>query len=355
MAKDASVAVNDLPKISVVVPAYKATHHLRRSLPPLHDMLTKGDIFELIVADDHSPDDTAAVAASLGARVITLPKNVGPGAARNYAADFARGDVLWFVDADVVVHPDGGKIVQDTFKDPTVAAVFGSYDETPSVANFASQYKNLTHHFYHQRAREEASTFWSGCGAVRRETFLKMDGFDVTLFSKPSVEDIELGYRLRAQGDRVLLRRDLLSTHLKKWTLKEVIIVDIFRRAIPWSRLMIRRKMELTNDLNINKTERARALLAGLLVLSFLAPIFGVWLWLVPAGMLALVFAANFEFFVFMMRAHGLFFGIGATLFHQVYYLYSGVSYAYCLAEEVLGLKNLRVAVVSTVRPRARA
>ena len=44
---------------------------------------------------------------------------------------------------------------------------FGSYDDTPTDRGFVSRYKNLLHHYVHQTARREASTFWTGLGAVR--------------------------------------------------------------------------------------------------------------------------------------------------------------------------------------------
>ena len=67
---------------------------------------------------------------------------------------------------------------------------------------FLSQYKNLVHHFYHHRGKREASTFWSGCGAVRKQAFLDAGGFDVERYTRPSIEDIELGYRLIKAGGK---------------------------------------------------------------------------------------------------------------------------------------------------------
>ena len=64
-----------LPKsICVVVPAYNAAHLLPRVLAPLMDMLNAGEIEEVIVVDDCSPDNTAEVARDLGATVITTPQ-----------------------------------------------------------------------------------------------------------------------------------------------------------------------------------------------------------------------------------------------------------------------------------------
>jgi len=68
---------------------------------------------------------------------------------------------------------------------------------------------------------------------VRRCIFLDLNGFDVNRYQSPSIEDIELAYRIRAAGGRIVLDPQFHGTHLKAWTMSEVISVDLFRRAIP--------------------------------------------------------------------------------------------------------------------------
>jgi glycosyltransferase involved in cell wall biosynthesis len=323
--------------ISVIMPMYNAKHHLPLVLKPLLAMLERGELAEVLVVDDVSTDDSIAVARELGATVLTSPRNGGPGAARNIGSAQAKGDILWFVDSDVIAHEDGARRVKAAFKDPGTVAVFGSYDDTPPAQNFMSQYKNLVHHYYHQLGREDASTFWAGCGAIRKRAFDEVKGYDVQRYTKPSIEDIELGYRLRARGGRIRLVHDLRCTHLKMWTLKGVIVTDVFMRAIPWSRLMISQG-GLTNDLNVSTAERWRAILAGLLVLSPFAAVLRPDLAWLPIVMLGVVFFANRQFFEFLRRRKGLAFAILGTLFHQVYYLYSSAAFAWCLLEARLGI-----------------
>jgi glycosyltransferase involved in cell wall biosynthesis len=134
---------------------------------------------EIIVVDDASTDDSPSVAARMGVRVLWLAKNSGPGAARNCGARSAQGDILFFIDSDVVVAPDAVSRVTEIFKlRPYVAAVFGSYDARPRARGVVSQYRNLLRHFAHQRGNPEASTFWTGCGAVRRSVFEAVGSFD---------------------------------------------------------------------------------------------------------------------------------------------------------------------------------
>jgi len=321
--------------ISIIVPAFNAVPFLEKSLPSLLLMLARGEVLEVIVADDGSTDDTADFAATQGARVVKNPRRGGPGAARNFAAPLAKGEILWFVDADVIAHPGGAERIAAAFADPSVVAVHGSYDDRPPARNFMSQYKNLMHRYYHQRAHEEASTFWAGCGAVRKSAFLACGGFDTVTYKRPSVEDIDLGYRLRAAGGRLLLLKELQGTHLKFWTFANAIETDIFARAIPWARLMISRE-GLTDDLNVSSGERVRAGIAGLFFLSLLVAVISPSVWWLPLLLAAIVWFANIQLFAFFARQKNVLFAFGALAYHQVYYVYSTCAFVWCVVEHRL-------------------
>jgi glycosyltransferase involved in cell wall biosynthesis len=270
----------------------------------------------------------------MGARVLSSGGRIGPGGARNQAAELASGDVLLFVDADVVVHDDAARNLARGFEDPQVVAVFGSYDSNPPARNFFSRYKNLVHHYYHQRASDEAQTFWSGCGAVRRTAFLASGGFDVERYKFPSIEDIELGHRLIKAGGRVRLLRDVQCTHLKVWRFGNLIHTEIFRRAIPWSRLIVSSGDGIPNDLNVGMAEQARAVVAAVLLLSTLALLAGLITGPVFLLPVLLMLYANREIALFFYRSGGLVFAFGALLFHQVYYLYGASAFAWVLLEQ---------------------
>ncbi len=319
--------------ISVIMPVYNGVDFIARSLPPLVAMQQRGDILEVIVVDDGSTDHTVSMAEGFGARVIDSGGRLGPGGARNVAAGDAVGEILWFVDADVVVHDDAAANMARAFEEPGVVAVFGSYDDRPPARNFFSQYKNLVHHYYHQHAREEASTFWSGCGAVRKDAFLAIGGFDIQRYKYPSIEDIELGHRLLAAGGQLRLKREVQCTHLKVWRFGNLLHTEIFRRAIPWSRLIIQAGEGIPNDLNVGATEQARALVAGLFALCILAVSAGLLqpLWLLVAT--GVMVAANWRIARFFNRGHGPLFACAALLFHQVYYLYSGAAFVFAYVE----------------------
>ena len=315
--------------ISVIMPVYNGCQFIVHSLPPLLDMLHRGEINEMIVVDDGSTDDTVKTASGLGARVISSGGRLGPGGARNKAASCASGDILWFVDADVIVHEDAARRLVTGFREPDVVAVFGAYDDQPAAVNFLSQYKNLVHHYYHREARREASTFWAGCGAVRRQAFIDVGGFDIERYRRPSIEDIELGYRLRENGGRIVLLPEIKGTHLKVWRFANLIYTEVFCRAIPWSRLMLSRT-GLVDDLNVGTLERVRALLAMMFLLSISAVVLlRVNPWLIVI-MFIIVAAANVKLVKLFFRKKGWLFAVGGLLFHQLYYIYSSLAFAWC-------------------------
>jgi glycosyltransferase involved in cell wall biosynthesis len=317
--------------LTVIMPAYNCCGMIARSLTPLLTMKEHGEIAEIIVVDDGSSDGTAAAARKLGARVLTTGGRSGPGAARNIGAREAKGEILWFVDSDVVVKDGAVHCIARALVDNTYVAVFGSYDDAPPAPNFLSQYKNLVHHHYHQIGRGDAATFWAGCGAVRKEAFVSVGGFDASRYPRPSIEDIELGYRLRAAGGRIRLDPSLQGTHLKMWKLRGLLTTEIRDRALPWSRLLLARGQG-GNELNIVMTERIRALIACILVLAVLASLAGLTSWWLPTALLAIAFAANLELLALFRRRKGALFAVGGVLFHQLYYLYSTAVYSWCWA-----------------------
>lgn len=320
--------MNSQPYISVIIPVYNGEKFLPGCLDALKSTSYKQ--YELIVVDDCSTDRSVEISQEKGARVLKMSRQSGPGGARNIGAQEARGDVLFFVDADVVVKPDTVERVAADFMDhPEVAAVFGSYDDEPAEKNFISQYKNLFHRFIHQQARSEAETFWAGCGAIRRDVFLAVNGFDAERYPRPAIEDIELGYRMRAKGHRILLDKQLQAKHLKRWTLKSMLHADIFCRAVPWSMLIFERK-GMVNDLNLQTTDRISAGLLGLSLLLLPLAIFKPQLLLVIVVLLAMIPILNHKLYRFFFQHKGLAFAILVFPLHLLYYFYSAATFVLC-------------------------
>ena len=200
--------------------------------------------------------------------VVDSPRNAGPAEARNTGAAGATGDVLVFVDADVLVHADAFVRLRQAFAaDPGLVGVFGSYDDRPEAPGTVSSFRNLLHHYVHTTAAGPASTFWAGLGAMRREAFVAAGGFDAKRYPLPSIEDIELGVRVTAAGGRLLLDPAVQGTHLKAWTLGDMVRTDLFRRGAPWVALVLRTG-ESSTALNLGWRSRLTAVAYVLALVS---------------------------------------------------------------------------------------
>lgn len=365
---------SDYLTVTVVVPVHNSRELLRRCLAALEHSTYRH--FDILVVDDASTDDSAELAREFGAQVARLNGNRGPAYARNRGAEAASGDILLFIDADVCVHPDTlQRVVEEFHENPDVAALMGSYDDRPEDRYFLSQYKNLFHHYVHQTGSRNASTFWSGCGAVRRHLFLQMGGFNEG-YGRPCIEDIELGFRLRREGHRILLVRSVQATHLKQWAFRNLIQTEIFGRGVPWVALMARDR-SVVHDLNLSWHSRVCTALAYLLVAAIgWLMLAGHWASTLPVlsfvglgvasivlhdrvdrktwrelmvmsmavvpllvwaaggltqeaapslALLAAILAIHEDFYRFYRRTRGLCFAVGVVPMHLLFFLYSGL------------------------------
>jgi hypothetical protein len=282
---------------------------------------------EVIVVED---GDSAAASPRYApeVQVVRLPVRRGPAAARNRGASMARGDILLFVDADVLLPVTAVATVQACLTDPALSAVIGSYDRTPAASNFVSQFKNLAHRFVHQQANDDAVTFWGACGAIRRPAFLALGGFDER-FDVPSIEDIELGLRLSRSGGRIRVRKDLEVTHLKHWTLASLIRTDIFQRALPWSRLILA-DGHIPNELNVNRRARVAVALTGVLLAGLLTALVvpGTAL-VISACTASTLLALDWRLWAYFAAERGWWFALRAVPMQWLYYLYCGASFGW--------------------------
>jgi len=316
------------PSISVIIPFYNASVYLERCLKALASSSHRN--FELVLVDDGSTDRSPEIARQFTDRIVTLSSCQGPAVARNRGAEEARGAILFFMDADVFCFPDTLETIERAFKEePDIAAVIGSYDDDPPEHNFLSRYKNLTHHFVHQLASPEGSTFWTGCGAIQKSVFQELKGFDES-YRRPSIEDIELGYRLRARGGRIRLCKHLVVKHAKRWSFLSLLRSDLMDRAIPWTVLQLSHG-QILDDLNVTRLQRAAAFFVCLALLLVLVALKRPAFLLGTAFCLALVTYWNRQLYGFYWRRGGPWFALRAMGMHWFYYLYSvaGFVFAY--------------------------
>ena len=346
--------------LSVIVPVHQASAILADTLDALANSDFPRERWELIVVDDASTDDSSLIGARYADTIVRLPgRPKGPAYARNRGFEVARGEIVVFIDSDVRVHPDTlSSFVACFEREPEVAAVFGSYDDDPPAPGIVSQYRNLLHHYVHQQSAGDAETFWAGCGAIRSSVFQETGMFDEWHFSRPQIEDIELGRRIRQSGYRIILRPDIQGTHLKHWTLSNVLSTDFKSRGVPWTRLIMHEGEgsagTAPGTLNIRAVQK---MCTGLVGLGFIAAVVSAltrspWPLVITGSAVGMVLGVNFGFYKLLRRVRGFPFALAALPLHLMYYLSNCLSLAIgWLAHTVVGAPHppLDVAAFSEV------
>jgi GT2 family glycosyltransferase len=277
----------------------------------------------------------AAVRAAAGPDdevvVVDGPVELGAVAARNAGAARARHEILVFVDADVELHDDALARLRAAFADPGTTAVFGSYDDSPSVATTVSTFRNLLHHHVHQTNAGPTATFWTGLGAVRRDAFEAVGGFDADRYRGPSIEDIDLGYRLAERGARIHLDPAIQGKHLKQWTLRSLVWTDFAARGVPWVALMWRSRT-IPTFLNLGLHHRVSAVAS---VGSMVALVLGSLA--VFAACLTLLVALNRSFYWLLVRRQGVHRAVVGVGLHALHHLVAAAAVPFGIVSALVG------------------
>jgi len=278
--------------------------------------------FEVVVVDDNSTDDSLNIVNLFPCKIIKTNENAGPAAARNKGAKASRGNILFFLDSDIIIEKTTlGQIVRTFESKPDIDALFCSYQKDTVPSNFYSQYKNLVHHYTHQNSQEDAATFCGGFGGIKRDIFFDFGGFNENY---RSLEDMEFGYRLYQGGCKIFLNKGIRVTHCKKYTFFSLIKSDVMNRAVPWTKLMLDRRI-FRSDLNV-KTNNVLSVPVAFLILFNLPLVY-----FLPKSAFALLsliglfLLLNQKFFRFVLKERGAKFTIKAILMNWFSYLYSGV------------------------------
>jgi glycosyltransferase involved in cell wall biosynthesis len=194
-------------KISVVIPAYNSAAYLAEAIASVRAQTRAVD--EIIVVDDGSADDTAAVAETLGVRLLRQP-NTGPSAARNLALREARGEWIAFLDADDQWTPD--KLVRQCAalaRAPALMLIASDMAEVDAqgltvIASMQAQHGLRTRFErlaglpipHALRMLLEKNFIPTGTVLVRRDALLAVGGFNTAIRYG---EDLELWCRIAAR------------------------------------------------------------------------------------------------------------------------------------------------------------
>jgi GT2 family glycosyltransferase/peptidoglycan/xylan/chitin deacetylase (PgdA/CDA1 family) len=196
------------PKLSVVMSTYNRRGPLiSRSLPAIFGQDLPAEEYEVIVVVDGSTDGTAAALRKLhprcALRIVEQP-NRGLSAARNTAVAMAQGELIIFVDDDIVCNPDVFRQHVEAHATRESALVFGSLflapGNPPSILAYANEswYRNYNARLAARGGLEwPNATFLISNSSMPRSTLLDCGGLDESLSAK---DDFELGLRLWKLG-----------------------------------------------------------------------------------------------------------------------------------------------------------
>jgi cellulose synthase/poly-beta-1,6-N-acetylglucosamine synthase-like glycosyltransferase len=179
---------------------------------------------EIVVVDDGSTDNTAAVIMQFAEVRLIRQANAGPAAARNRGAREATGSIILFTDDDCVPETDWLEQMLASFGDPEVVGTKGVYRtrQTGLIARFVQiEYEGRYRLVGRQTDIDFIDTY---SAAFRRHRFLETGGYD-TSFPVACAEDVELSYRMSARGWKMRFapgavvyhtHPDKLSAYLRK-------------------------------------------------------------------------------------------------------------------------------------------
>ncbi|MBN1916650.1 MAG: glycosyltransferase [Verrucomicrobia bacterium] len=220
-------APGQLPFVSVVIPARNEESNIRTCIEALHRLDYPKDRLEIIIADGMSGDRTREIAESLGAIVVENPGlYVADG--RHVGFEHSKGEFVAFSDADCVVDRGWIRDALKYFDDPTVGAVSGPTLVPPNETRFgrgaawafslavaggaSCQADTIT------RAREVRDMPGGNC-ICRREVIEQVMPLATGLVAS---EDVEMNWRIRKNGWRLLQVPEFRVWHYKRPTPKRL-------------------------------------------------------------------------------------------------------------------------------------
>jgi len=161
----------------VVIPAYNAELTLGKCLDALKSQTVKP--FQIILVDDFSSDGTTSIALEADIEILPLHAHSGPAVARNAGADKATGDIILFLDSDVVIPSDLIERLHFIFNsDRSTVAVQTVYSPCCPSKDIVTRYQNFYYFHALNRIKESSiATFATWCAAVKRKTFIETGGF----------------------------------------------------------------------------------------------------------------------------------------------------------------------------------
>ncbi|MEN8262306.1 MAG: glycosyltransferase family 2 protein [Nitrospirota bacterium] len=252
--------------ISIVIPTYNAA----KFMPGLMDSIFKQavDDMEVIIVDDCSTDNTVEIVEKYPVKVVRMEKNGGPARARNRGVNEARGEIIFFLDSDVIVLDGTVPEVRDYFQEnPSANCVIGVCATEPLNKGFVPKYMAMFEYIHLlDTPGNKVSVFAPRCGAIKKELFLEAGGYDES-YKGADVEDFELARRIN-KLDSIFLNSKMLVRHQFVNNFEEA-VKNYFKRAVMWIQLFLKDK-QLDNAGPTSPSNGIAAICSFLSIMSLL-------------------------------------------------------------------------------------
>ncbi len=299
--------------ISIIIPTYNA----ERFMPNLMDSIFRSGVedMEVIIVDDCSADNTVEIAKKYPVKIIQLETNSGPARARNIGVKAAKGDIIFFLDSDVIVTDGTIREVKDYFNNnPLSNCVIGICEKEPINNGFVPRYMSLFEYVHLKGSTaDKVSVFSPRCGAIRKIFFENIGGYSET-YRGADVEDFELARRIN-KIDSIILNRKMMVKH-QFANFKQALRI-YFKRAVMWVHLFIKER-QFDNAGPSVPSNGIAAICAFLsFITSFLIPFVNIASY-VFISLVIVYLLANLKWLNFMRREAGFLFAVKALFLNYL-------------------------------------
>jgi glycosyltransferase involved in cell wall biosynthesis len=322
-------------KISIIIPTYNSSRTIRLCLEGIMNQHEKPD--EVIVVDDCSKDSTLEIINDFDVKLIRNLSNRGPSYSRNKGAQVASGDILFFVDSDILIPEDATMKIKEIFdKMPDISCLCGIYSVIPLIEKrFISSYRIIQSHYWKKSGCGFVTRFSVSVGAIKKEAFDAVGGFNEE-FSKADVEDYEIGHKLIEKGYKIYQTDKIQAKHDGIYLFRDL-ISTLFRRSFLYFSLLLRRKKPDTGYLNKMRilTYPVALCSVALFLFAFMNIIY-LWFWFLSVLIIMILDIGLYNAF---RKEKGIFFMLRCIPLH--YFVISVMAFGFISGAVNSLLKNV--------------
>lgn len=256
-------------RVRLVIPVHGEAPNLGRCVEAI-DRSSLCEPAEIVLVDDGYTGDASGMFEDESHRVARTERQGDAGRARNHGAAGFDGDVLVFVDADVIVEEHAIDRLITPLLNGAADATVGAYSDDTDGFNFAQRYKHLyLEHVYSRRRGYLTNQYWTALGAISTAAFRDVGGFE-SIGGGALGEDTLLGCRLTERGARILSVPAARGKHLKEYSVTGLIRND-FRKGVNSFDLLSSSPRALSGFRHSRPRDMAAVALAGTTVATAVA------------------------------------------------------------------------------------